>query len=174
MFEGESLARTASQEHAAQLGRQRSHSASSRNTSFAPVAASISRPAPIHETASNHSSATLHEGDLEAGAQEKSEKAEAAAPAPPAAEDEFLVTLKGREHLNPHTWNVTYRWALTGFAGLLVLNAVRSLPSLPFASTSVPLTHVLCPHRLSPRPHPQTSSLVLSVTSTFRKKSASS
>ena len=136
MFEGESLARTASQEHAAQLGRQRSHSASSRNTSFAPVAASISRPAPIHETASNHSSATLHEGDLEAGAQEKSEKAEAAAPAPPAAEDEFLVTLKGREHLNPHTWNVTYRWALTGFAGLLVLNAVRSLPSLPFASTS--------------------------------------
>lgn len=37
--------------------------------------------------------------------------------------DPFLVTLEGREHLNPHSWPVWYRWWLTGFAGLLVLNA---------------------------------------------------
>ncbi|ORY88065.1 major facilitator superfamily domain-containing protein [Leucosporidium creatinivorum] len=131
MFEGEALARTASQEHAAaELTRQRSSSASSRNPPFAAVAPSVSRPAPIAETSSNHSTTTLAEPDLEAGAQEKSEKQEAAAPAP-APEDEFLVTLKGREQLNPHTWNTTYRWALTGFAGLLVLNATfaSSAPS---------------------------------------------
>ena len=34
--------------------------------------------------------------------------------------DPFLVTLEGREHLNPHTWNETYRWFLTGLAGLFV------------------------------------------------------
>ncbi|GAA5877931.1 hypothetical protein JCM8547_007083 [Rhodosporidiobolus lusitaniae] len=56
------------------------------------------------------------------------------APAPSKAEekeDPFLVTLKGREHLNPHTWNVNYRWFLTAFAGLLVLNATfaSSAPS---------------------------------------------
>lgn len=37
--------------------------------------------------------------------------------------DPFLVTLDGRQHLNPHTWNETYRWFLTGLAGLFVLNA---------------------------------------------------
>lgn len=124
MFEGESLARTASQEHAAaELSRQRSSSASSRNPPFATMAPSASRPAPIAETSSNHSTATLAEVDVEAGAQEKGEKL---APPPAAPEDEFLVSLKGREHLNPHTWNTTYRWALTGFAGLLVLNASES------------------------------------------------
>lgn len=45
--------------------------------------------------------------------------------------DPFLVTLEGREYLNPHTWPVWYRWWLTGFAGLLVLNATfaSSAPS---------------------------------------------
>lgn len=31
-------------------------------------------------------------------------------PKTPAPEDPFLVTLKGREHLNPHTWGEGYRW----------------------------------------------------------------
>lgn len=35
----------------------------------------------------------------------------------------FLVTLEGRQHLNPHTWKESYRWFLTGLAGLFVLNA---------------------------------------------------
>ena len=45
--------------------------------------------------------------------------------------DPFLVTLEGRPHLNPHTWNSTYRWVITGFAGLLVFNAsfASSAPS---------------------------------------------
>ncbi|GAA6025071.1 hypothetical protein JCM11491_006062 [Sporobolomyces phaffii] len=45
--------------------------------------------------------------------------------------DPFLVTLEGREHLNPHSWPVWYRWWLTGLAGLLVLNATfaSSAPS---------------------------------------------
>ncbi|GAA5870316.1 hypothetical protein JCM3774_004639 [Rhodotorula dairenensis] len=38
-------------------------------------------------------------------------------------EDIFYVTPKGRMHLHPHTWSVPYRWFLTAFAGLLVLNA---------------------------------------------------
>lgn len=37
--------------------------------------------------------------------------------------DAFLVTLEGRQHLNPHTWNENYRWFLTALAGLFVLNA---------------------------------------------------
>lgn len=52
-------------------------------------------------------------------------------------EDPFLVTLKGREKLNPHTWNQTYRWFLTGLAGLFVLNATFG--------TSV-LSALLLPH----------------------------
>ncbi|GAA6039859.1 hypothetical protein JCM8097_006766 [Rhodosporidiobolus ruineniae] len=54
----------------------------------------------------------------------------------PAEEDPFAVTLKGREHLNPHTWAVWYRWAITGLAGLLVLNATfaSSAPSGLIAS----------------------------------------
>ncbi|GAA5966389.1 hypothetical protein JCM8115_002855 [Rhodotorula mucilaginosa] len=46
-------------------------------------------------------------------------------------EDPFHVTPKGRMHLHPHTWSVPYRWFLTGFAGLLVLNATfaSSAPS---------------------------------------------
>ncbi|CEQ40292.1 SPOSA6832_01927 [Sporobolomyces salmonicolor] len=51
--------------------------------------------------------------------------------APGKEEDPFLVTLKGRESLNPHTWSVIYRWWITAFAGLLVLNATfaSSAPS---------------------------------------------
>ena len=41
--------------------------------------------------------------------------------------DAFLVTLKGREHISPHTWGVTYRWFLTLFAGTLVLNCSKLL-----------------------------------------------
>lgn len=37
--------------------------------------------------------------------------------------DPFLVTLEGRNHLNPHTWDPKYRWFLTGLGGLFVLNA---------------------------------------------------
>lgn len=38
-------------------------------------------------------------------------------------DEQFLVSLKGREHLNPHTWSTTYRWFITGLMGLFVLNA---------------------------------------------------
>jgi multidrug resistance protein len=38
-------------------------------------------------------------------------------------DEKFLVTLKGRDQLNPHNWGVTYRWFLTGLVGLFVLNA---------------------------------------------------
>lgn len=40
--------------------------------------------------------------------------------------DPFLVTLRGREHLDPKTWGVGYRWFLTVFAGLLVLNCSKA------------------------------------------------
>ncbi|GAA6055076.1 hypothetical protein JCM3770_001784 [Rhodotorula araucariae] len=53
-------------------------------------------------------------------------------PGPSKQEDDpFLVTLKGRESLNPHTWAVWYRWSITALAGLLVLNATfaSSAPS---------------------------------------------
>ena len=50
------------------------------------------------------------------GDQEKSKKKEE-------ENNPFLVTLEGRPHLNPHTWNENYRWFLTGLAGLFVLNA---------------------------------------------------
>ncbi|TNY21912.1 major facilitator superfamily domain-containing protein [Rhodotorula diobovata] len=55
---------------------------------------------------------------------------------PKEEEDPFLVTIKGRESLNPHTWAVWYRWAITGLAGLLVLNATfaSSAPSNLIAS----------------------------------------
>ncbi|GAA5982241.1 hypothetical protein JCM10908_004797 [Rhodotorula pacifica] len=45
--------------------------------------------------------------------------------------DEWHVTPQGRMHLHPHTWGVAYRWFLTAFAGLLVLNATfaSSAPS---------------------------------------------
>ena len=56
------------------------------------------------------------------GQKENLEKQEKTGP-PKEEKDPYLVTLEGRPHLNPHTWNSTYRWALTGFAGLLVLNA---------------------------------------------------
>ena len=36
--------------------------------------------------------------------------------------DPYLVTLDGREHINPHTWKVSYRWLLTMLGGQLVLN----------------------------------------------------
>jgi hypothetical protein len=54
-----------------------------------------------------------HEKEKESKPEEKKKK----------EEDPFLITLKGREKLNPHTWNSKYRWALTGLAGLLVLNS---------------------------------------------------
>ncbi|GAA6014046.1 hypothetical protein JCM10207_000218 [Rhodosporidiobolus poonsookiae] len=61
----------------------------------------------------------------------KPEGGKGAGAPPEKEEDPFLVTLKGREHLNPHTWAVMYRWAITGLAGLLVLNATfaSSAPS---------------------------------------------
>lgn len=59
----------------------------------------------------------------------------AAAAGAPSAEDEkkadpFLVTLEGRQHLNPHTWSVPYRWFLTVFTGVLVLNCSASPSTL--------------------------------------------
>jgi multidrug resistance protein len=52
-------------------------------------------------------------------------------PPAPAEDDPFLVTLKGREHINPHTWNPAYRWFLTALGGVFVLNATfaSSAPS---------------------------------------------
>ncbi|GAA95382.1 uncharacterized protein L969DRAFT_84849 [Mixia osmundae IAM 14324] len=46
-------------------------------------------------------------------------------------DDPHLVTFIGREHMDPHTWNTKYRWFLTAFAGILVLNATfaSSAPS---------------------------------------------
>lgn len=38
-------------------------------------------------------------------------------------DEKYLVTLKGRDHLNPHTWSSSYRWFITGLMGLFVLNA---------------------------------------------------
>ena len=46
----------------------------------------------------------------------------------PPQDDPFLVTITGREHLNPHTWGVMYRWSLTTFGAFMVVNAT-------FAST---------------------------------------
>lgn len=64
--------------------------------------------------------------DLEAGVSEKAKDAKSApGGAPPAHDDEFLVTLKGREHLDPHSWSVNYRWFLTALSGSLVLNASK-------------------------------------------------
>ncbi|GAA5912849.1 uncharacterized protein JCM6883_004852 [Sporobolomyces salmoneus] len=68
--------------------------------------------------------------ESEKGSEQPGEKqAEQKKEEPP--KDPFLVTLEGRDHLNPHTWPVWYRWFLTGFAGLLVLNATfaSSAPS---------------------------------------------
>jgi hypothetical protein len=131
-FEG--LARSVSQEHEAEaVSRQRSSSVSSRHPPVTTTASTLSRPNPVaEETASIDSTATLADegADLEAvgGKEGKQEKMEVEAP----VVDEFLVTLRGREHLSPQTWNSTYRWFLTGFAGLLVLNASESsLCSLP-------------------------------------------
>mgnify|MGYP001590630148 FL=1 len=115
-FEG--LARSTSLEHAAaevERQRSRSESLSSRQPGFSPLDGAPSRPQRIAETSSEHSSDRTI--DVEADVGVKEEKV----PAP--LEDEFLVTLKGREHLSPHSWGVKYRWFLTGFAGLLVLNA---------------------------------------------------
>lgn len=174
MFEGESLARTASQEHAAQqLSRTRSGSAGSRAPGFSAVIPSISRPAPIAETASTHSTVTLadEEAALETGHSEKGVKEVA----PPSQEvDEFLVTLKGREHLNPHTWRVNYRWFLTAFAGLLVLNASEfplfSRLMLPSASQ---LADVLLSAFISPFPSPSRLSMSLSIVQIIPRLSSS-
>ncbi|GAA5924642.1 hypothetical protein JCM3775_005432 [Rhodotorula graminis] len=76
-----------------------------------------------------------HKGGKEGG--NGDDGAESKGPAPPKQEDDpFLVTIKGRESLNPHTWSVAYRWAITGLAGLLVLNATfaSSAPSNLIAS----------------------------------------
>ncbi|BGP15715.1 hypothetical protein JCM10213v2_003704 [Rhodosporidiobolus nylandii] len=94
---------------------------------------------------SEHTLADRDAVDLEKGAKEEVDTQEEQADVPPKQEtpakggpppqqgdeDPFLVTMKGREHLNPHTWSVWYRWWLTGFAGLLVLNATfaSSAPS---------------------------------------------
>lgn len=45
--------------------------------------------------------------------------------------DPFLVTLKGRESINPHTWKASYRWFLTLLGGIFVLNGTQfeSLPA---------------------------------------------
>ncbi|GAA5837887.1 hypothetical protein JCM5353_006454 [Sporobolomyces roseus] len=79
---------------------------------------------------------TLTEAPKQDKDEEKAIKEEDKSPHPSGKEQEeekdpFLVTLEGREHLNPHTWPVWYRWWLTAFAGVLVLNATfaSSAPS---------------------------------------------
>lgn len=71
------------------------------------------------------------EEDLESGEKGEKEEEDMIAASNVPVIDEFLVTLKGREHLNPHTWGENYRWGLTLFGGLLVLNAsfASSAPS---------------------------------------------
>ncbi|SGZ28544.1 BQ5605_C027g10369 [Microbotryum silenes-dioicae] len=88
---------------------------------------------------SSHSDHTLRNDSKDLEAQQKSSvssekplpSSQAAGPAALGADDPFLVTLKGREHLDPHTWSEPWRWVITGFAGLLVLNAAfaSSAPS---------------------------------------------
>ncbi|SCZ92534.1 BZ3500_MvSof-1268-A1-R1_Chr5-2g07952 [Microbotryum saponariae] len=136
-FEG--LARSISQEHeaAAQLERRTSAKPSSRART-----GTLTRPAVVAEGHDSTDSgdggdgSTLngHKSDLESGQKKKDDSEKQ--PLPPPShddddEDEFLVTLKGREHLNPHTWSEVYRWCITAFAGLLVLNATfaSSAPS---------------------------------------------
>ncbi|KAK4056904.1 hypothetical protein OIO90_002154 [Microbotryomycetes sp. JL221] len=159
MFEGESIARQHSRDSLHRLERHRSNSAASRSSSQAvatsnnnaqpklqggqPMKKPLSRavdavPEEEHEDADHESSnnSTLAERDVEAAGGEKApsggdDEKPANKPQQQQEEDPFLVTIKGREHLNPHTWNVAYRWFLTGFAGLLVLNATfaSSAPS---------------------------------------------
>ncbi|KAK4049005.1 hypothetical protein OIV83_004366 [Microbotryomycetes sp. JL201] len=147
MFEGESIARQHSRDSAHRLERHRSSSVTSQQRNGAsqptmqgsePITKPISRAVDVvpeeegheeeHEGSSSHS--TLAERDVEAAGGEKSEKP-APTPQQQQPEDPYLVTIKGREHLNPHTWSVAYRWFLTGLAGLLVLNATfaSSAPS---------------------------------------------
>ncbi|GAA5830889.1 hypothetical protein JCM11251_001112 [Rhodosporidiobolus azoricus] len=106
-----------------------------------PPARRPSAPSSEH-TLADHDSVDLEKGEgkkespdsegVNEKAANKGSKSGAPGGGPPAEEeDPFLVTLKGRDHLNPHTWAVWYRWALTGVAGLLVLNATfaSSAPS---------------------------------------------
>lgn len=75
---------------------------------------------------SSHSGETLTEPKPEQD-EEKAMKEDNASTSPEnekkEEKDPYLVTLEGRDHLNPHTWPVWYRWWLTAFAGILVLNA---------------------------------------------------
>ncbi|KAK4703929.1 hypothetical protein P7C70_g2283, partial [Phenoliferia sp. Uapishka_3] len=136
-FEG--LARSVSLEHeAAAIERQRSR-ASQTSAARLPAVLADDNKARQSTALSEDDTETLaqdpEQQDLEAGPEGQKEKGEAegAAAAPQKTDnlDEFLVTLKGREHLSPHLWTVFYRWFLTGFAGLLVLNATfaSSAPS---------------------------------------------
>ncbi|KAK4705363.1 hypothetical protein P7C70_g842, partial [Phenoliferia sp. Uapishka_3] len=60
--------------------------------------------------------------DLEAGGKGVNEKVPPTEPPSPVV-DEFLVTLKGREHISAQSWSAKYRWFITALSGLLVLNA---------------------------------------------------
>ena len=165
MFEGESLARTYSQEH---LERQRSASLSSRRSGqgFAPAGRAISRGVPTetvpehedeHHDSEQSNTPTLAEPDADVEANRGEKQGEKATGGGHSAghEDPYFVGLKGREHISPHSWyvfkpesgatrvrwlssadlpdscahrsvisrSVPYRWFLTGFGGLLVLNA---------------------------------------------------
>ncbi|GJN88991.1 hypothetical protein Rhopal_001962-T1 [Rhodotorula paludigena] len=128
---------------------------SSATTSSA--APSDSTPQHMHRSSSHstHSGETLADRDAvdlekgdkggkdsqpadgkEGGKAQEDEKAAPSKGAPQQEEDPFLVTLKGRESLNPHTWKVWYRWSITALAGVLVLNATfaSSAPSNLIAS----------------------------------------
>ncbi|SCV72568.1 BQ2448_4105 [Microbotryum intermedium] len=142
-FEG--LARSISQEHeaAAELERRISAKSASRART-----ATLTRPAAVteegHESTGSGDGATLNERhfDVEAGQKNKDLSEKQPTPPPPShddeGEDEFLVTLKGREQLNPHTWGELYRWCITGFAGLLVLNASESTFASSAPSNLIP------------------------------------
>ncbi|BGP39645.1 hypothetical protein JCM10450v2_003616 [Rhodotorula kratochvilovae] len=98
-----------------------------------PHASSSSRSTHSAETLADRDAVDLEKAEKKAGEGEDAEHSrsgeplgqeEVKAPAPPKQEeDPFLVTIKGRESLNPHTWAVWYRWCITALAGLLVLNA---------------------------------------------------
>lgn len=104
------LARVHSQEQAA-LGL------STRPAPTAPAAI------PLTPVVSSHSSRTA---DVEAQAEELKEGKEVSGKEPTGGDAFEVAFTNGREGLHPHTWSPRYRWCLTAFAGLLVLNSSMS------------------------------------------------
>lgn len=125
--------------HFAELARVHSSEQAQLSLARSRSTTTGAKPTVIPETyhSSNETLAEREEGqvngepDLEGGIDNSNSKTKEEGISKPEEIDEFLVTLKGREHLNPHTWGTNYRWFLTMFAALLALNATfaSSAPS---------------------------------------------